>query len=352
MIPVMRPRLPDPVSVLPLLQEIHKNQIYSNRGPVVQRLEEMYANFFSVNPAQVVLMANATVAIQGCLETYEETDWAIPNFTFAATGHAAVNSGKKVFLYDVYADSYDLNLSLVQDFVHRGRGIVPVTPFGSALDFTKYEKFNNVVIDAASSLGAPIPDFTLMRDNWCVVYSLHATKVLGCGEGGLVVSSIERAARLRSWCNFGFLGSRESRFKSTNAKMSEMMAAFAMKALENEPVERSEWREALDMIAQLMNGSPLDTYINSMPGYRPYWIIRTSDLQHTEKMEHILKVAQIQTRRWWETPLNEMSAFANLPYIGGQIGKKLSQTLIGLPIFRGITKEELRFIYESISDLE
>ena len=81
------------------------------------------------------------------------------------------------------------------------------------------------IIDGAASLGS-IETLKNLPETSNLVFSLHATKYLGSGEGGLVVTGTKEIAdELRSWSNFGFQGSRQSMTQGTNAKMSEIQAA-------------------------------------------------------------------------------------------------------------------------------
>jgi len=88
------------------------------------------------------------------------------------------------------------------------------------------------------------PEFLALnpRGRVPVVVSLHATKALGIGEGGFVASTdhalIGAVARC---CNFGFLGSRETRVPAFNAKMSEVHAAVGLAALDGWPRTRGEF---------------------------------------------------------------------------------------------------------------
>ena len=60
-------------------------------------------------------------------------------------------------------------------------------------------------------------------------FSLHATKGLATGEGGMVAcTNAARIERIGQALNFGFSGSRESRSPSTNGKMSEYHAAVGL----------------------------------------------------------------------------------------------------------------------------
>src|SRR5262249_49840480 len=99
--------------------------------------------------------------------------------------------------------------------------VMPVAPFGQPIDVSLWDRFRErtglaVVIDAAAGFDTLIPGRAPS------IVGLHATKVLGIGEGGCVVShevALIRDIRTRS--NLGFFKSRESRVTAPNAKLSE-----------------------------------------------------------------------------------------------------------------------------------
>ena len=67
-----------------------------------------------------------------------------------------------------------------------------------------------------------------------LVFSLHATKLLSCGEGGLCIYGDNIPKYIRSLTNFGINKHRIQEWKnSTNAKMSEFNAAAGLASLDN-----------------------------------------------------------------------------------------------------------------------
>lgn len=95
-----------------------------------------------------------------------------------------------------------------------------------------------VVIDAASSFGTVTSEEDEASHfgrgfEGAVVFSFHATKSFGIGEGGLVYSmNHDLIKRIRQSGNFGFSSSRESVLQGLNSKMSEYTAAVALATLD------------------------------------------------------------------------------------------------------------------------
>src|SRR5262249_12257967 len=104
-------------------------------------------------------------------------------------------------------------------------------PFGAPLEVDAWQNFEErtgiaVVIDAAAGFDSAAPSRIPL------VVSLHATKILGAGEGGFISTADNRLLeRARAACNFGFQGSRNAVLPASNAKMSEYHAAVGLAAL-------------------------------------------------------------------------------------------------------------------------
>jgi dTDP-4-amino-4,6-dideoxygalactose transaminase len=201
-------------------------------------------------------------------------------------------------------------------------------------------------------LGRVPPKASDMKSNWGVVYSLHATKVLGAGEGAIAVcGSREMAEELRAWINFGFLGGRESKLLGTNAKMSEFNAAYGLVSLRKFNHEESLWMHSQEAVSLFTMGKRWTTKVNVSPAFQPYWIAEFRNSDERNYVSKALSELQIQTRCWWEKPLSEQPVFSGSKKIGGNINSGfLASTHLGLPMYQGLSSEDINFVVESIEE--
>jgi dTDP-4-amino-4,6-dideoxygalactose transaminase len=344
-IPVMKPRLASYDMAESYLRQIDLNRVYTNYGPLVKQVETRYAHFLGVKPENVVALVNATLAIQGCVQISRMQKWAVPNYTFAATAHAVALAGKELQLIEVDESNWKIDLNYVNS---KNIGIIPVMPFGSPVNIDDYLDWDHVVVDAAASLGSTLENVEKLKPDQFIVYSLHATKVLGAGEGAIVVcGSEENAKNLRAWANFGFTQTRESSFLATNAKMTEFAAAYALAALDQKDLEEGEWSKVLNFKEMRLKELGMLNISDLYPGYRPYWIFQIQD--NTKSLIENLDSNQIGNRTWWSTPISNMPAFSQFEVIGGSsISLKLSESLIGLPMWRDLSLSTVEKITEII----
>lgn len=333
-VPLMRPVLPPPEKLEPRLRVMHQQGWFSNFGPMSRELEAEVARRLEVSPDHVVSVANATLGLVGALATARASRWSLPSWTFTATAAAVMLSGRDARFLDV-----DEKTWWMRPPVHEGRaseGVLTVAPYGVGFGAEVWCG-DDVIVDAAASLGA---DHRLdaMPPTGVVVYSMHATKVLGAGEGGIVVlGDADRAARLRAWTNFGFTESRDSRFPGINAKLSEPAAILALAALDGWPEEREEWWSARRRADELTNRHGLVGAPGLTGQVSPYWVVQLPDRRSREVVERVLSKQGVATRRWWGEGCHQMAAYRAIARGPLPVTEHLADTVLGLPMFRGLS---------------
>lgn len=349
-IPVMKPVLPALDRVTPYLERVYESGIFSNHGPMIRSLEARYAEWFNVSPEQVVAVVNGTLAISAAALWEDHPTYLIPEWTFPATAMGPLSVGGDIEFRDV--DPTEWTLVVTDEDVANADSVVPivVAPFGHPVTLSDWDAFPRGIVDAAACAGNR-PDLSKLQPGWAATISLHATKVLGCGEGGLVVfGDVHRAKIAREWINFGFSGTRVTERVGTNGKMSEFAASFALAALDAVDTELREWESARGRAHRIMtdlglNGGPMPAL-----SHIPYWLVACESALEATGFESALHDAGIQTRRWWPASLTETTPFSASETAGNAASRFLADTVIGLPMFRELTDgqfEQIRAVLAS-----
>ncbi len=346
-VPVMKVEIPFGEGFERLLADIRSSGIYSNFGPQVRAFEAEFAQLVGADPECIVSASNATVGLQGAMLVLDLPKWTIQAWTFSATAHAARGASVELAFGDVELDSWVLD----PESVSEGSGAVLTAPFGASVAVDK--KWNHVgglVVDAAASVGSPpVIDWDFSPD-WAVVYSLHATKILGIGEGGMVLfSSGQLAKKFRDWSNFGFSGSRTAQGTGTNAKMAELLAAFGRFRLTRAGQELEEWQSVRSTAHKIGEIHGFNPVFSSESLVSPYWIAEFESMLQKKQVVNALTLDGIDTRDWWSDGCHQMPAFREIVSVSPLlVTDDLAARTIGLPFFRGMSPTMFERVSTSI----
>ena len=351
-IPILRPCLPTADRIGPYLQKIDSARFYSNYGPLVLALEERLAAHYGLATGTVVTVSNATLglalslAAQGAVPG---TLCAMPAWTFVASAHAAVIAGLTPYFIDVDVETWALDPTMVEMTIagapSRVGAIMPVAPFGYPLDVSAWDRFSTrtalpVVIDAAAGFDLLIPGTTP------AVVSLHATKVLGIGEGGFIVcSDTAIIADLRRRSNFGLDPNRQSVMPAMNAKLSEYHAAVGHAALDDWREARGEWLAVAAAYRQWFEQS---NNVHLQQGFGESWVSGTCLVQASDSASIsarvALEAAGIETRDWWGKGAHAHPATARFPRSSLTATAAISRSTFAVPFYRDLAMADVKKI--------
>jgi dTDP-4-amino-4,6-dideoxygalactose transaminase len=349
-IPVARPYMPAAGRILPYLERIDEARWYSNFGPLLLEFEARLAARFAA-PAKVATTASGTLGLTLALTAMGArpgTLCAMPSWTFVATAHAALQAGLIPWFVDVDEQTWMLQPDQLRDAMACAPGpigaVIPVCAFGRTPDLSEWAAFSAdtgipVLLDAAAAFDAlddlPVP----------AMVSLHATKVLGSGEGGFIAARDEGLiARVRELTSFGFRGSRLSHVPATNAKLSEYASAIGLASLDGWPAARLRYMLA----AQRLRMALVNTPVEFQPGWGAEWISSVCVVRLPEgsadAIEARLNAAGVDTRRWWGAGCHTSPAFEGLPHTALPVTEILAASTIGLPFAMDLEPDEIERI--------
>lgn len=354
---VLRPQLPSAAELLPYLAEIDENRWYSNSGPLVMRLEEQLSRHIGFEGEGVITTANATLGLTVALMARKVPAGSVclvPSWTFAATPHAVRAAGLVPWFIDVDRRTWALNPDHVTEMLKRmprpPSSLIVVAPFGAPIDVQAWERFEErtgvlVIVDAAAAFDTTRPS------RLPFVVSLHATKILGAGEGGFIASTeTSYLKRVRSCCNFGFQGARNAMLSALNAKMSEYHAAVALASLACWRATRLRHVRIMEWYRQGV--SRLDR-VSLQPKYGHGWVSGTTSVLlpagDRERASQNLLEAGIETRLWWGTGCHTQPAFLDCPRSALPVTEELGARVIGLPHFPDLRKQDVDAVLDSLS---
>lgn len=358
-LPLLVPDLPDADALLPFLRRMDMSLQYSNFGPLALEFEALlHARFAAAGgqPVAVTTVSSDTLGLElslAALGLAPGSRVLIPALTFVATATAVVRAGHVPVAADVDAKSWLLTPAIAREALARTAfdAVIPVATFGvpqAIPGWHAYERATGVrvVVDAAAAFGSQ----GFEGASGTLVFSLHATKSLPAGEGGVVVSTdAARVARVRQMANFGInldpraavpVGHLAS--LGTNAKLSEYHAAVGLASLqrwEQGALRRRTLHAALRAELTAALGDALSWQAGSEDVIAPtLFCARFSELGVRERVERLCATQHIATRRWYQPLLKQMALpVADTTSLQTPVADALCCDLLGLPFFVGMT---------------
>ncbi len=237
--PFTRPLIPPVEAWAPYLRPAYDRRYFTNFGPVEQAFTAGLERAFGRSGETCVLCCNATVGLMSALVALGVRGPVVtPSFTFAATLDAIYAARCEPVLCDVDADTWECSADSIRRALggRRPAAIMPVRTFGLIRDLTPIAELARewdvpLVIDAAAALGVDRLVQPELPCRYVEVFSLHATKAFGIGEGGAMFAPEALRERLRGAINFGLNPDRSFDY-GFNGKMAEFQAAVGLSVLD------------------------------------------------------------------------------------------------------------------------
>ena len=351
---LLEPSLPDARKLLPWIEKIDANRQYTNFGPLCRAFEEELASLSGATHA--VTLSSCTLGLElalGALALPRGGTVLIPALTFAATATCVIRCGLNPLFADVDEEALGLTPDIALEVAAANRidAVVPVSLHGHVQDAAEWDTFSDrtgipVLIDAAGVAG-----YQKVGARAAAVFSLHATKPLGVGEGGFFATSdATMAERVRKRSNFGFESGRV-RYPGTNAKMSEYHSAVGLAALSEWPKSRRRRELIYDTYAACLNRPELRPVLSiaTLSSASPTFSIHLHAGADDEKIEFLL-ARGVETRRWYWPPLHRHPAFRRCRRASElRVTEKLAGTLLGLPFHIRLGREEIDRVADALA---
>ena len=318
MIKLLVPKMPRHGALVPYLKRIDTNLWYSNFGELEQELREQLEYKYN---AHVVTVSSCTAGLELMYRHYRELgncSIKLPALTFPATVLAAKREGLWVEFEDV--DPHEWTHPAVAGF-----GLPALGEW----------------VDAAAAFGEQ-----QVFPNQTAVFSLHATKTVGAGEGGFIVTHDPSLAdKLRRQTNFGFVNGISTGW-GTNAKLSEYASAVALTSLD--AYDREPWLQLYDWYAKHLRYVPTAVQQKRPRGAYPIVAVKLPCAAEPVRVE--MWHRGIETRRWYWPPMHRHSCVAgqgDLPVL--PVTEDLGEHLLGLPHHLFLDEADVAFVCDALA---
>jgi len=309
----------------------NKQRKYSNFGFCETELRKRFSNILEFPFNQISLGSSATLLLNICCNLFSDEikknngKFYFPAFSFFSTFSIASSLKNEVIFYDIHNEIFLPNIFNkieINDLVFLN------VPFGSSTKLSLMLDYASklpckVIIDAAACLPGIIYSnikFNNLPNNVIIVSSLHATKIISCGEGGICLFGNKIPGYIKELTNFGIIKGRKQKWvNSTNAKMSEFNAAAGLVSLDMAKINIDKIINAKRKVAKISNTYGLKLFDNNLEA------TLTLNLWNDNiNLTKNLKKHNYEFRRWW-------SLANNLKKEDYQNSYKFYQSIIGIP---------------------
>lgn len=345
--PFIRPSLPAPERWVPYLEAAYDERRFANGGPAATRLERELEAFAGCGREAVVVSSGTAGLVAALLAAGVRGRVVLPSFTFAATAHAVRLAGCEPIFCDASLDTWELEPAAVAAALQAGASaVLHVRPFGLCRDLDDLEAVCDdagvpLLVDSAAALGGRDElGHPVGAAGAAEIFSLHATKSVGIGEGGVVLASPELAARIRRAINFSFDADGDVVGVGLNGKLSEVAAAVGLAVLEDAPAAIEHRRAAAAAWTCALEGQPGRTPARpGEPAWQTFPYLLPAGVD-ADAFTARLGARGLQVRRYYSPALHRTTAFAADTLLPAT--DELARRMVCLPIYPDQTGAETR----------
>lgn len=359
---VTQPVLPELDDFIPYLEQIWKNKVLTNCGPLHQQLEKELCDYLGV--PFISLFNNGTIALVTAMQSLNLTEGEVITtpYTFIATAHSIVWNNLTPVFVDIDPITSNIDPQKVkQAITEKTVAIMPVHCYGIACDVEQLQEIANqhhlkLIYDAAHAFGVKYRGQSLLNYGDMSVISFHATKVFNTFEGGAVIChSAEMKQRIDRLKNFGIVNETTIEDFGLNGKLSEVHAALGLLQLKSidqtlEARKRidHQYRDLLANIEGIQCIQRTETEIDNY-SYFPIVISQPYPLTRDELFEK-LKRHQIFARKYFYPILTDLKIYQQYHSETPQ-AQLLSQKVLCLPMYPTLSFDECKLIVDIIKDV-
>lgn len=293
------------------------------------------------------------------LGVHEGDEVIVPSNTFIATALSVSMVGADPVFVEPDIETFNIDPTRIEAAItDRTRAIMPVHLYGQPADMDPIMAIARehgllVVEDCAQAHGARYKGRKIGSFGDAAGFSFYPGKNLGAlGDAGATVTDDEDlAAKVRALGNYGSDRKYHHIYQGNNSRLDELQAAFLSAKLPHldrmNEFRRGVAKRYLDGISNPLVALP------KVPEWaEPVWHIFAVRSPRRDDLEAFLNVRCIGTNKHYPTPMHLQGAYRSLGIPEGAlpIAEEISTTELSLPMFYGMTDEQVDWVIESVND--
>lgn len=345
--------------VLKKMQDVYDKNWFI-LGDEVEKFEKEYAEFCGAK--YCIGCGNGLDALFLILKGYgigKGDEVIIPANTFIATALAVSYSGATPVLVEPYIDTYNINVQKIENKItDKTRAIIAVHLYGQTAEMdnilqiaAKYHL--KVIEDAAQAHGALYKGKMVGSLADAAGFSFYPGKNLGAlGDAGAVVTNDELLAKkIRALGNYGSDYKYHHIYMGNNSRMDELQAAILRIKLKNlNRWNRDRIQTANHYLSNCNNDMVQLPVIND--DCMHVFHIFAVRCNERNRLEVYLNEKGIATNKHYPIPIHLQQAYASLDLCKGDysVAEEISETELSIPMFYGMSANEIEYVITAINN--
>ncbi len=333
------------------------------QGPECAAFEKEFADYCQAKYCVGVATGlDAIFLILRAMDIGQGDEVIVPSNTFIATALAVTYCGATPVFVEPILETYNIDPARIEEKITpRTKAIIAVHLQGRAADMdpinelaTRYHL--RVIEDAAQAHGVRYKGKKIGTLSDAAAFSFYPGKNLGAmGDAGCVVTNNKEIAdRVRALGNYGSDRKYHHIYQGTNSRLDEMQAALLRVKLPHLDVWNNDRKRIAERyLSEITNPLiqlplPVDEVFDHI--YHVF-VIRCGK---RDALEAYLKEKGIATVIHYPVPMHMQPCYESLNIHKGELplAEQISSTVLSLPMFYGMTDEQISYVVDSLNQFK
>ena len=357
------------VSFLPMEKELDARlrdafeRVYARswyiEGAEDEAFEKAFARYCGVG--HCVGTGNGLDALTLCLKALgigEGDEVIVPSNTYIATALAVTYAGAAPVFAEPDIRTFNMDPRLIEAVItEKTRAIMPVHLYGQPCDMDPIMEIAGrhkllVIEDCAQAHGARYKEKRAGAFGHAAGFSFYPGKNLGAlGDAGAAVTDDGPLAdKIRALGNYGSDRKYHHVYKGHNSRLDELQAAFLSVKLPHLEKMNEARRNIADKYKEgIANESVVLPF--TIEGVTPVWHIFAVRTKRRDELELYLKEKGIGTNKHYPMPMHLQECYRDLGFKRGDypISEEISETELSLPMYYGMTDEQIQYVIDAVN---
>ena len=346
------------VDIRAAFERVYENSWYI-KGEEDRRFEKAFAKYCNVS--NCIGCGNGLDALMLSLKAFdigEGDEVIVPSNTFIATVLAVTYVGAKPVFVEPDIETYNITAEGIEKVItEKTKAVIVVHLYGQSADMDPIIRLTDehelyLLEDCAQAHGAEYKGKRVGGFGKAAGFSFYPGKNLGAlGDAGAVLTDDRLLAdKIRALGNYGSDYKYHHIYQGNNSRLDEIQAAFLSAKLSHLDRMNSERRRiAARYLVEISNEQIILPKV--IEGVEPVWHIFAIRCDKRDELADYLENSGVHTNKHYPIPIHLQKAYRSLGHKEGDfpVAEKISRTELSLPMYYGLTDDEVEYVIDTIN---